>query len=151
MACQPEPCCIESLQERFDRLHLEDDSVDTALSSSAFTSDPVQGGEPGLAELRSVIKPVGKLIIIWPCAQDHGWFNEHSFCYVELPLYEEMLILFRMLGSALRCVQRFYANNADIVGFIMRERKPEIPFSMLGLNPPCDYYWLSVQKCRHVD
>ncbi len=141
---QPNPCCVIPLQGRFDRLPLNDDSVDTALSCSAFTSDPVQGGEPGLAELRRVIRPGGKLIIIWPRTQDHGWFNEHSFCYVELPLHEEMRIRFRTLEGALRCVQRFYANNSQVVDFIMRERKPEIPFSMLGLNPPCDYYWLRV-------
>ena len=137
-------CCVSPLQGRFDKLPLEDDSVDTALSCSAFTSDPVQGGEPGLAELRRVIKPGGKLIIIWPRSQDHRWFNKHSFCYVELPLHEEMLIRFRTLESAMRCVQHFYANNAGIVDFIMRERKPEIPFSMLGLNPPCGFYWLRV-------
>jgi SAM-dependent methyltransferase len=144
IACQADPCSVFPFQGRFNRLPLEDHSVDTALSCSAFISDPVQGGEPGLAEFRRVIKPGGKLIIIWPRAQDHGWFNRHNFCYVQLPMLEEMRIRFRSLGSALRCVQRFYANNADIVDFIMRERKPEIPFSMLGLNPPCDYYWLRV-------
>lgn len=144
IACQAETCHVLSIQGRFANLPLEDDSVDTALSCSAFTTDPVQGGEPGLAEFRRVIRPGGKLIIIWPRAQDHGWFNKHSFRYVELPLHEEMLIRFGTLESALRCVQRFYAKNAGIVDFILRERKPEIPFSMLGLNPPCDYYWLRV-------
>src|SRR5438067_7253767 len=41
---QAEPCCIEPLQGRFDKLPLADDSVDTAISCSAFTSDPAQGG-----------------------------------------------------------------------------------------------------------
>ena len=83
IASQAGPCRLLPLQGRFDKLPLADDSVDTALSCSAFTSDPVQGGEPGLAELRRVIKPGGKLIIIWPRSQDHRWFNKHSFCYVE--------------------------------------------------------------------
>jgi ubiquinone/menaquinone biosynthesis C-methylase UbiE len=151
ITCQAESSCVKPLQGRFDRLPLEDDSVDTVLSCSAFTSDPVQGGEPGLAEFRRVIRPGGKLIIIWPRVQDHVWFNEHSFCYVVLPLHEEMLIRFRTLESALGCVQRFYANNAKVVDYIVQGHKPEIPFSMLGLNPPCDYYWLSIQKCKHVD
>ncbi len=98
------------------------------LSCSAFTSDPVQGGEPGLAELRRVIKSGGKLIIIWPRTQDHDWLAERGFHYVVLPVHEEMRIRFRTLWSALR----------------LRERKPEIPFSMIGLNPPCDYCWLRV-------
>ena len=60
------------------------------------------------------------------------------------------MIRFRTLESAIRCVQHFYANNAGIVDFIMRERKPEIPFLMLGLNPPCNYYWHRsiVVKCK---
>jgi len=135
--------CIAS-SRTFYRLPLQDNSVDTALSCSAFTSDPVQGGEPGLAELRRVTKPGGKLIIIWPRAQDHRWFSYHSFCYVQLPMHEDMRIRFRTKEIALQCVQRFYPNNTGILDFIMKEHQPEIPFSMLGLNPPCDYYWLRV-------
>jgi nitrite reductase/ring-hydroxylating ferredoxin subunit/uncharacterized membrane protein len=66
-----------------------------------------------------------------------------------LPMHEEMQIHFRTIWSALRCVQRFYADNSNVVNYIVGERKPEIPFSMLGLNPPCDYCWLNVQKYMH--
>ena len=144
LVCQSDPCLVMPLQGRFDKLPLADNSVDTALSCSAFTSDPAQGGEPGLTELKRVTKPGGKLIIIWPRTQDHGWFLEHNFCYVVLPVYQEMHIRFRTIWSAVRCVQRFYANNSKVVDYIVRERKPEIPFTMLGVNPPCDYYWLRV-------
>jgi ubiquinone/menaquinone biosynthesis C-methylase UbiE len=138
---QPESCHIIPLQGHFNSLPLPDKSVDTALSCSAFTSDPVQGGEPGLAEFRRVIKPGGKLFIVWPRAEDHEWLNEHNFSYVVIPMHEEMRIRFRTIESALRCVQRFYANNPNAIDYILRERKPEIPFSMIGLNPPCDYFW----------
>jgi ubiquinone/menaquinone biosynthesis C-methylase UbiE len=134
------------LQGRFDKLPLADNSVDTSLSCSAFTSDPVLGGEPGLNELLRVTKSGGKLIIIWPRAEDLEWFQEHNFCYVSIPVQKEMCIRFRTIWSAVRCVQHFYANNSRVVGYIVRERKPEIPFSMLGVNPPCDYCWLKVQK-----
>jgi len=149
LLCHTEPSRVMPLQGRFDKLPLADDSVDTALSCSAFTPDPVQGGEPGLAELRRVIKSGGKLIIIWPRAQDHDWLVEHNFCYVVLPVYEEMRIRFRTFWSALQCIRRFYANNSNVIDYIVRERKPEIPFSMLGLNPPCDYCWLKIQKCEN--
>src|SRR5713226_899652 len=65
IASQAEHCCILPFQGRFDKIPLADNSVDTAISCSAFTSDPPQAGEPGLAEFRRVIKSGGKLIIIW--------------------------------------------------------------------------------------
>lgn len=147
VASLPEYQCIVPFQGRFDQLPLADDSVDTAISCSAFTSDPAQGGEAGIAEFRRVIKSGGKLIIIWPRIQDHDWLLEHSFHYVALPVHGEMKIRFRSIRSAMQCVQRFYAHNSNVVQYLKRERKPEIPFSMLGLNPPRDYCWLQIQKC----
>jgi ubiquinone/menaquinone biosynthesis C-methylase UbiE len=138
---QPESCHIIPLQGHFTSLPLPDKSVDTALSCSAFTSDPLQGGEPGLAEFRRVIKPGGKLFIVWPRTEDHPWFNQHHFSYVVMPMHEEMHIHFRTIESALRCVQRFYSNNPEAIDYILREQKPEIPFSIISLNPPCDYFW----------
>ena len=149
MLCHIEPCRVMPLKGRFDKLPLADDSVDTALSCSAFTSDPVQGGEPGLAEFKRVIKPGGKIVIIWPRTQDHDWLAKHGFHYVTLPVHEEMRIHFRTLQSAIRCAQRFNAQNRNVIEYLLRVRKPEIPFSLLGLNPPCDYCWMIVQKCKH--
>jgi len=144
-----EQCYVMPLQGFFDKLPLADESVDTVLSCSAFTSDPVQGGEPGLAEFKRVIKPGGKIVIIWPRTQDHDWLAKHGFHYVTLPVHEEMRIHFRTLQSAIRCAQRFNAQNRNVIEYLLRVRKPEIPFSLLGLNPPCDYCWLIVQKCKH--
>jgi ubiquinone/menaquinone biosynthesis C-methylase UbiE len=146
LANLPEQQCIMPLQGRFGKLPLAEDSVDTAISCSAFTSDPAQGGEPGLKEFYRVIKSGGKLIIIWPRVEDHDWFVKHSFRYVALPVHEEMRIRFRSFQSALRCAKRFYAHNSNVVQYLLRERNSEIPFSMVGLNPPRDYCWLNVQK-----
>jgi ubiquinone/menaquinone biosynthesis C-methylase UbiE len=143
-ASQAGPCRIEPTHGRFDKLPLADESVDTALSCSAFTSEPAQGGEPGLAELRRVIKPGGKLVIIWPRIQDYDWLAAHGFRFVVLPVCEEMQVHFRTLQSAIRCVWRFYAHNRNAIEYILREGKPEIPFSILGINPPRDYCWLKV-------
>jgi ubiquinone/menaquinone biosynthesis C-methylase UbiE len=148
IAGQAEHCGIEALLGRFDELPLADDSVDTALSCSAFTSDPAQGGEPGLAEFQRVIKSGGKIVIIWPRTRDHDWLAERGFHYVTLPEHEEMGIRFQTMQSALRCAQRFNAQNRNVIEYLLRERKPEIPFSILGLNPPRDYCWLKIQKCR---
>jgi ubiquinone/menaquinone biosynthesis C-methylase UbiE len=148
IACQAESRRVVPLQGRFDKLPLADNSVDTALSCSAFTSDPAQGGECGLAEFKRVVKPGGTIVIIWPRTQDHEWLAERGFQYVTLPGHEEMRIHFRTLQSALRCAQRFNAQNRNVIEYLLRERKPEIPFSILGLNPPIDYYWLTTQKSK---
>lgn len=132
-------------QGRFEQIPLEDGSIDTALACSAFTAEPEQGGEPGLAELRRVTKPGGKIVCIWPRREDYAWLDAHGFQYVALPLDEEMVVRFRSLQSALRCARLFYAHNKAVVSYLLERRKPEIPFSVLGVNPPCDYCWLTVE------
>jgi SAM-dependent methyltransferase len=142
---QPEGNRIVPLQGSFDRIPLEDASVDTALSCSAFTAEPEQGGEPGLAELKRVTKPGGKIVLIWPRIPDYGWLAARGFHYVALPLDQEMRIRFRSLESALRCARLFYAHNPAVVDYILERQQPEVPFSVLGVNPPCDYCWLRLE------
>jgi ubiquinone/menaquinone biosynthesis C-methylase UbiE len=131
---------------RFDALPLEDNSVDVALSCSAFTATLEQGGEPGLSEMRRVTRPGGKIVLIWPRREDHDWLRSHGFRYLALPLQYEMHVRFRSLKSALQCARRFYAHNKSVVQYLLTRQKPEIPFSVLGLNPPNDYCWLEVTK-----
>ncbi len=107
---------------------------------------PEQGGEPGLAEMRRVTRPGGKIVLIWPRREDRDWLHSHGFRYVSLPLHHEMHIRFRSLKSALQCARRFYAHNKAVVQYILNRHKPEIPFSVLGVNPPNDYCWLEVTK-----
>lgn len=129
---------------RFDDLPLQDESVDLALSCSAFTSATEQGGEPGLAELQRVTRPGGKIVLIWPRVEDHDWLVARGFTLVTLPLWREMKVRFGSWHSALRCAERFYAANEAVVPYILKQRTPEVPFSILGLNPPCDYCWRTV-------
>ncbi len=142
---QPTTSRIIPCRGRFDRIPLPDNSVDVALSCSAFTAGPEQGGEPGLAELQRVTKPGGKIVLIWPRTEDYDWLAAHGFHYVALPVRHEMRVRFRSLQSALRCARRFYAHNRAVVNYIVKRRKPEVPFSVLGLNPPRDYCWLTVR------
>ena len=128
----------------FDSIPLQDDSVDVSLSCSAFTADPEQGGEPGLAEMRRVTKRGGKIVLIWPRREDHAWLIAHGFQYVVLPLQQEMRVRFRSLQSALHCARLFYAHNRAVQRYILQHRKPEVPFSVLEINPPHDSCWLTV-------
>lgn len=131
-------------QGTFAHLPLPDKSVDLVLSCSAFTTEPGHGGEQGLIECMRVAKTGGKIVIIWPRQQDHEWLAAHGFHYVSLATAGEMSVHFRSPQSALRCAQRFYAHNPDVAHFLLTTKQADIPFSILRINPPCDYYWLSV-------
>ncbi|SRR5579884_819569 len=129
---------------RFGELPLPDHSIDTTLSCSAFTADAAHGGEQGLSEMRRVTRRGGKIILIWPLEQDLAWLQEHGFQHVVLPMPREMSVHFRSLHSALHCAHRFYAQNQAVARYILTEQRPEVPFSIIGINPPCDYCWLEV-------
>lgn len=131
---------------RFDALPLGNKSVDLALSCSAFTALPEQGGEAGLTELKRVTRPGGKIVCVWPRAEDRDWFTEHGFHYVTLPMEDEMRVRFRSWQSALQCVQRFYADNTALMRYLFTHNRPELPFSLIGMNPPHEYCWISVPE-----
>ena len=135
---------IEPCQGRFDQVPLEDNCVDVSLSCSAFTAEPGQGGEAGLTELKRVTKPGGKIVIIWPRREDYDWLVGYGFQHVVLPLDQEMRVRFRSMPCALRCARLFYAHNTAVASYILERGQPEVPFSVLGFNPPRDYCWLVV-------
>jgi ubiquinone/menaquinone biosynthesis C-methylase UbiE len=128
---------------RFEELPLPNACVDTAISCSAFTALDGQGGEPGLAELKRVTIPGGKIIIIWPRTDDHAWFTSHGFHYVSLPIKDEMHVHFRSLQTALACARLFYAANPAVEQYLQHTGKPDVPFTVIGMNPPQDYFWLT--------
>ncbi|GAC1350404.1 MAG: hypothetical protein NVSMB27_32610 [Ktedonobacteraceae bacterium] len=144
LASRPDSSRVIACRGHFDQIPLDNQSVDISLSCSAFTAEPEHGGEAGLIELQRVTKPGGKIVLIWPRREDYEWLVSHGFQYVSLPLTHEMLVRFRSLPSALRCARLFYAHNGAVVRYILKKRQPEVPFSVLGSNPPCDYCWLTV-------
>ncbi|HVB72712.1 MAG TPA: methyltransferase domain-containing protein [Ktedonobacteraceae bacterium] len=135
---------VITLPGRFDAIPLEDESVDLALACSSFTAEPEHGGEAGLVELKRVTKPGGKVVLIWPRTQDHEWLEARGFQGVTLSTDREMKVYFKSLRVALRCAKRFYARNQRVLQYIRQHHQAEVPFSVLGFNPPRDYYWLAV-------
>jgi SAM-dependent methyltransferase len=135
---------IKTLRGRFNNLPFEDHSVDLALACSAFTAEPGQGGEEGLQELLRVTRPGGKVVIIWPRQEDLEWLAERGFEHTVLPLETEMKVQFRSMKSALRCADRFYYHNPAVKAYLRKYNRPEVPFSVLGFNPPRDYCWRKV-------
>jgi len=141
---EAETARVVALAGRFDNLPLPDASVDVSLSCSAFTAEPTQGGEAGLAELRRVTRPGGHIVIIWPRPADHDWYEAHGFTYTSAHAQTEMRVRFRSRWWALACAHRFYGRNAAVMRYLLRHATNELPFSLIGYNPPLDYYALTV-------
>ncbi|MGH2514711.1 MAG: class I SAM-dependent methyltransferase [Ktedonobacterales bacterium] len=139
---------VTPLRGRFDALPLPDDSVDVSLSCSAFTADAEHGGDAGLAELRRVTRAGGYIVLIWPRPQDFEWLATRNFRYVALPMKHDLRVRFRSFDAAMRVARRFYAHNRALLSYLARSRRAEIPFALVGYNPPHDYCWLTVEKPR---
>lgn len=129
----------------FAHVPLPTQSVDLALSCSAFTAKSEQGGELGLAELRRVTRAGGMIAIIWPRPTDRAWLSQHGFRYVALPCEQTMKLAFASWQSAWRCVRRFYGENQAALDYLLYAHEPSIPFAVLGLNAPRDYCWLRIE------
>jgi ubiquinone/menaquinone biosynthesis C-methylase UbiE len=136
---------VTALRGRFDALPLPDAGVDVALSCSAFTSDPLEGGETGLAELRRVTRPGGAIVLIWPRPEDYAWLADRGFAYAALPVPEAMGVRYRSRRAALEVARRFYAGNRAVLRYL-QHGEPAVPYAVLGDNPPHDYCWLTVDK-----
>ena len=147
LANSPDSSSIKPLQGSFNQIPLETNSVDIALSCSAFTAEAAEGGDPGLAELRRVISPGGKIVLIWPRPEDRDWLAFRGFRHVTFPCdARKMYVRFRSVESALRCVRHFYPDNEAAVHYILEHRQAAVPFSVLGItNPPHEYCWLGVE------
>lgn len=140
---------VEVREGRFENIPLPDDSVDTALACSAFTAEAGQGGAAGLAELERVTRSGGKIVIIWPRPQDRNWLQERGFEYVNLGQGRKMTVRFRNFETARQCILRFYKKSQQALHYLHKQSAkaaPEIPFEVLGYNPPTDFCWKTVQK-----
>jgi ubiquinone/menaquinone biosynthesis C-methylase UbiE len=135
---------VTACRGRFEDLPLADASVDCSLACSAFTALDEQGGEAGLCEMKRVTKPRGHIFILWPRTCDHAWFHDHGFHYVSFSGSQHMSIRFRSMSVALQCADLFYGKKPEVKAYLCMAHVPLLPFSIIGLNPPCDYFWLQV-------
>ena len=122
---------VEVIPGFFDELRLADDSADLVVTCSAFTPAPEHGGAAGLAELERVGRPGGLVVIIWPNHLD--WLAARGYRYVSFP--GPMSVRFGSQQEAVELAEIFYPHAA---GEIRRLGSAEVPFEVLGINPPRD-------------
>jgi SAM-dependent methyltransferase len=115
----------------FDELPLPDGRADLVVTCSAFTPAPEHGGEAGLAEMERVGRPGGLVVIIWPNHLD--WLAARGYRYVSFP--GPMSVRFGSHREAAELAEIFYPHAAAEV---RRRGSPEVPFEVLGINPPRD-------------
>jgi SAM-dependent methyltransferase len=115
----------------FDELPLPDDFADLVTACSAFTPASGHGGEAGLSELERVCQPGGCVAIIWPNNLD--WLAARGYRYVSFagPMYVE----FASPGEAAELAGIFFPHAVEEV---RRRGQRQVPFDMLGINPPRD-------------
>jgi SAM-dependent methyltransferase len=115
----------------FGQLPLPDDFADVVVACSAFTPDAEHGGEGGLAEMERVCRPGGCVAIIWP---NHlPWLTARGYQYVSFP--GAMSVEFGSYPEAVELAGIFFPGAA---GKVRRLGKREVPFEVLGINPPRD-------------
>jgi hypothetical protein len=81
--------------------------------------------------MERVCGPGGCVAIIWPNHLD--WLAAHGYRYVSFtgPMY----VVFGSYDEAVELAEIFYPRAADEV---RRRGSPQVPFAVLGINPPCD-------------
>lgn len=115
----------------FDRLPLPDDWADLVVSCSAFTPDEGHGGDAGLAEMERVCRPGGCVAVIWPNHLD--WLAARGYRHLSFP--GPMSLEFASAEEATQMAAIFYPRAA---GDVRRRHHRQVPFDMLGTNPPRD-------------
>jgi SAM-dependent methyltransferase len=121
----------------FDEIPVESGRADLVVSCSALTSDPRQGGDPGLAEMERVAAPGGLIAVVWPA--DVDWLRANGFAYESFP--GPMYVEFTDAAEAAEVASVFYPNALDE---IVRRGLARVPYDLLGMNPPRDVAWKRV-------
>jgi len=115
----------------FDQLPLPDDFADLVVACSAFTPSASHGGDAGLAEMERVCRPGGCVAIIWP---NHlAWLTARGYRHVSFP--GPMSVEFSSYREAVELAEIFYPKAA---GAVRQRGEREVPFEVLGINPPRD-------------
>ena len=115
----------------FDDLPLPDDFADLVVACSAFTPISGHGGEAGLSEMERVCRPGGCVAIIWP--NNINWLAAHNYLYVSFD--GPMSVEFPSHKEAVELAEVFYPSAVEEV---RRRGRRQVPFEILGINPPRD-------------
>ena len=121
----------------FDALPFPDRSAELVIACSALTQEPAHGGDRGLAEMERICAPGGMVVIVWP--NHPAWLAAHGYRYRSFP--GAMTMDFKSRGEAVELARIFYP---DAVAAIQAAGERQVPYDLLGVNPPRDLAYQSV-------
>ena len=121
----------------FDALPLADQSAELVVACSALTPEPAHGGDPGLAEMERVCAVGGMVVIVWPNHPE--WLATHGYRYLSFP--GPMTMDFASPAEAVQLATIFYPHA---VAEIKARGLRQVPYDVLGVNPPCDLAYRSI-------
>ena len=121
----------------FDALPLADQSAEMVVACSALTPEPAHGGDRGLAEMERVCTAGGMVVIVWPNHPE--WLAAHGFRYLSFP--GPMTMDFASPAEAVQLATIFYPHA---VAEIKARGLRQVPYDVLGVNPPCDLAYRSI-------
>ncbi len=115
----------------FDALPLPDRVAELVIACSALTPEASHGGERGLAEMERLCATGGMVVIVWP--NGVSWLRSQGYRHITFS--GRMTMTFASLGEAIELASIFYPQAVDE---IRRREKREVPYELLGVNPPRD-------------
>jgi SAM-dependent methyltransferase len=114
--------------------------ADVSFTCSAFSCDPVHGGDPGLAELDRVTRTGGMVVLIWP-PRNRAWLEERGFQFVDFP--GDPGVEFGSLNEAVELAKIFYP---DAAGKVAELGNRHVPCEVLGISGPKSLAWRTVRR-----
>jgi SAM-dependent methyltransferase len=115
----------------FDALPVADRSAELVAACSALTPEPAHGGDAGLSEMERVCAPGGMVVIVWPNHPE--WLVARGYRYLSFP--GPMTMDFASPTEAVEMAAIFYPHA---VAEIQARGKRQVPYDILGVNPPLD-------------
>ncbi len=119
---------------------LPDAWADVSFTCSAFSCDPIHGGDPGLAELERVTRTGGMVVLIWP-PRKRSWLEERGFKFVSFP--GKMGVEFASAEEAVELAEIFYPDAAPKVAELGSRI---VPCDLLGITGPKSLAWRKVER-----
>ena len=121
----------------FDALPLAGQSAELVVACSALTPEPAHGGDRGLAEMERLCAAGGMVVIVWPNHPE--WLATHGYRYLSFP--GPMTMDFASPTEAVELATIFYPHA---VAEIKARGKREVPYDLLGVNPPRDLAYRTI-------